>query len=45
MLPARVAPLVEQRKKLEAELADARKKLAMGGGGGGRLPAPKTSAA
>jgi alanyl-tRNA synthetase len=32
--PARVAALVEQRKKLEAELADARKKLAMGGGGG-----------
>ena len=31
--PARVAQLVEQRKKLEAELADARKKLAMGGGG------------
>ncbi|HEY7798208.1 MAG TPA: DHHA1 domain-containing protein, partial [Hyphomonadaceae bacterium] len=32
--PARVAALADQRKKLEAELADARKKLAMGGGGG-----------
>jgi alanyl-tRNA synthetase len=32
--PARVAQLAEQRKKLEAELADARRKLAMGGGGG-----------
>jgi alanyl-tRNA synthetase len=31
--PARVAQLVEQRKKLEQELADARRKLAMGGGG------------
>jgi alanyl-tRNA synthetase len=31
--PARVAALTDQRKKLEAELADARKKLAMGGGG------------
>jgi alanyl-tRNA synthetase len=31
--PARVAQLVEQRRKLEQELADARRKLAMGGGG------------
>jgi alanyl-tRNA synthetase len=31
--PARVAALSDARKKLEAELADARKKLAMGGGG------------
>ena len=30
--PARVAALSAERKKLEAELADARKKLAMGGG-------------
>ncbi|MDX6807489.1 alanine--tRNA ligase [Terrihabitans rhizophilus] len=31
--PARVAALVEERKRLERELADARKKLALGGGG------------
>lgn len=31
-LPARVAALVEERRKLERDLADARKKLAMGGG-------------
>lgn len=31
-MPARVAALVEERKKLERDLADARKKLAMGGG-------------
>jgi alanyl-tRNA synthetase len=31
-MPARVAALVEERKKLERELSDARKKLAMGGG-------------
>ncbi|MEZ6029542.1 MAG: alanine--tRNA ligase [Hyphomonadaceae bacterium] len=36
--PARVAALAEQRKKLEAELADARKKLAMGGGGAASGP-------
>jgi len=36
--PARVAALSEQRKKLEAELADARKKLAMGGGGAASGP-------
>lgn len=34
-VPARVKALVEERKKLERELADARKKLAMGGGSGG----------
>ncbi|MBB5049434.1 alanyl-tRNA synthetase [Rhodopseudomonas rhenobacensis] len=32
-MPARVAALMEERKKLERELAEARKKLAMGGGG------------
>jgi alanyl-tRNA synthetase len=32
-LPARIATLMEERKKLERDLADARKKLAMGGGG------------
>ena len=30
-LPARVATLIEERKKLERELSEARKKLAMGG--------------
>jgi alanyl-tRNA synthetase len=33
-MPARVAALIDERKKLERELADARKKLAMGGGPG-----------
>jgi alanyl-tRNA synthetase len=32
-LPARIASLMEERKKLERDLSDARKKLAMGGGG------------
>jgi len=32
-VPARIAALVEERKRLERELADARKQLAMGGGG------------
>ncbi|MSP48142.1 MAG: alanine--tRNA ligase [Alphaproteobacteria bacterium] len=32
-LPARVAQLVEDRRKLERELAEARKALALGGGG------------
>jgi alanyl-tRNA synthetase len=36
--PARVAALSAERKKLEAELADARKKLAMGGGGAASGP-------
>ncbi|MEP9379683.1 alanine--tRNA ligase [Aquabacter sp. CN5-332] len=31
---ARVAALVEERRKLERDLSDARRKLAMGGGGG-----------
>jgi alanyl-tRNA synthetase len=31
-MPARIAVLLEERKKLERDLADARKKLAMGGG-------------
>ena len=40
-MPARIAALMEERKKLERDLSDARKKLAMGGGatnggGGGR---------
>src|SRR3954465_1719589 len=32
-VPARIAALVEDRKRLERELADAKKALAMGGGG------------
>src|SRR5689334_16234804 len=32
-MPARVGTLVDERKKLERELSDAKKKLAMGGGG------------
>src|SRR6202000_1180540 len=31
-MPARIAVLMEERKKLERDLSDARKKLAMGGG-------------
>ncbi|MHC5652897.1 alanine--tRNA ligase [Stappia sp. ICDLI1TA098] len=38
---ARVATLVEERRRLERELADARKKLAMSGGGAGEAGAPK----
>src|ERR1700687_4314449 len=45
-MPVRIATLMEERKKLERDLSDARKKLAMGGGaaasngsaGGPRLP-------
>jgi alanyl-tRNA synthetase len=36
---ARVEALVADRKKLERELADARQKLALGGGGGASAPA------
>jgi len=32
-MPARIAALLDERKKLERDLSDARKKLAMGGGG------------
>ncbi|MES2989228.1 MAG: DHHA1 domain-containing protein, partial [Pseudomonadota bacterium] len=40
-VPARVAALVEERRKLERELADARKALALSGaGGGGGAAAP-----
>ncbi|CAN5129525.1 alanine--tRNA ligase [soil metagenome] len=34
-MPARVAALIEERKKLERDLSEARKKLAMGGTSGG----------
>jgi alanyl-tRNA synthetase len=33
-MPARIAALLDERKKLERELSDAKKKLAMGGGSG-----------
>ncbi len=39
-LPTRIAALLDERKKLERELTDARKKLAMGGGGGAASGAP-----
>ena len=38
---ARVETLIEERKRLERELADARKKLAMGGGSGGAQDATR----
>ena len=31
-MPARIASLMEERKRLERDLSEARKKLAMGGG-------------
>jgi alanyl-tRNA synthetase len=34
-MPQRLAALLDERKRLERELADAKKKLAMGGGGAG----------
>ena len=41
-VPARIAALVEERKRLERELADAKKALAMGGGGAkSDAPAPQ----
>ena len=40
-VPARVAALVEERKKLEKELADARKALAMGGGAKAEAAGPE----
>ncbi len=38
-VPARVANLIEERKRLERELAEAKKKLALGAGGNGRAAA------
>ena len=32
-MPGRIGALMDERKKLERELSDAKKKLAMGGGG------------
>lgn len=40
-VPARVAALVEERRKLERELADAKKALAMGGGGAAAPAGPE----
>ncbi|MCC6469080.1 MAG: alanine--tRNA ligase [Alphaproteobacteria bacterium] len=40
-LPARVAALVEDRKRLERELANARRQLATGGGGAAAEPAAR----
>jgi alanyl-tRNA synthetase len=37
--PDRVAALATEKRKLEAELSDVRKKLALAGGGGGAAPA------
>ena len=39
-MPARIAALMDERKKLERDLADARKKLAMGGGAAAGADAP-----
>ena len=40
-MPARVAALVEERRKLERELAEAKKALAMGGGGKAEAAGPE----
>ena len=40
-LPARIAALVEQSRKLERELAEAKKALALGGGGAAQAAGPE----
>ena len=40
-VPARVASLIEERRRLERELADARKALALGGGGSAAPAGPE----
>lgn len=40
-VPARVAALVEERRRLERELAEAKKALALGGGGGATVAGPE----
>jgi alanyl-tRNA synthetase len=40
-LPARVLSLIEERKRLERELSEARRLIASGGGGGAAKPAAK----
>ncbi len=44
-LPARIAALLDERKKLERDLSDTRKKLAMGGGAAARRRRPTTACA
>lgn len=41
-LPARIAALVEERRRLERELADAKKALALGGGGKAEAAGPES---
>ena len=41
-LPARITALVEERRRLERELADAKKALALGGGAKGEAAGPET---
>jgi alanyl-tRNA synthetase len=41
-VPARIAVLVEERRRLERELADAKKALALGGGGKTEAAGPET---
>jgi alanyl-tRNA synthetase len=43
-MPARIAALMEERKKLERDLSDARKKLAMGGGAATSTGSPSAAA-
>ena len=43
--PERLAALIEDRRKLERDLAEARRKLAMGGGGAAAKTRSATSAA
>ena len=40
-LPARITQIIEDRKKLEREVADLRKQLALGGGSSGASEAPR----
>ena len=40
-VPGRIAALVEERRRLERELAEAKKALAMGGGAGGAAAGPE----
>ncbi|GAA4777788.1 alanine--tRNA ligase [Stakelama sediminis] len=40
-VPARITALVEERRKLERELAEAKKALALGGGGSGQAAGPE----
>ncbi len=42
-MPARIAALMDERKKLERDLSDAKKKLAMGGGSSSGASSEKTS--